>query len=357
MDILHSTAISRFARKRDSGFKVTAQCASLFDTALVGDPKSFSGGPTRCLVDPLVFTHAHFDRLRFRQRNPALSNSKSDSITLQFYRPESIQEILNETSTASDLRTGETVEQYGVVIPRDRIVQHDRIQPVHPMFSWDADSPQGGLLINSIATIWRQLPRATQAGASALALAFVGLLNGLLAAEPDPIKGKEIERIDAATIQNYLRANLQHGDIDVDKLCRQFYCSRATLYRMFREHGGVKTYLRDLRLEHCLRELAQVPDNSCGRIRKVAEHWGFFDPSHFSRVFKRRFGIMPSDVPASSHASEPVPAGISHQPPAITNNPPASSGQAWLLNIRSTLSAPDPLDARKLTVLTTSSAN
>jgi AraC-like DNA-binding protein len=168
-------------------------------------------------------------------------------------------------------------------------------------------------------------------GASALALAFVGLLNGLIAAAPDLAERTQKDGDIAISIQNYLLANLHRMDFNVGDLCRQFHCSRATLYRMFREHGGVRTYVRDLRLEHCLRELARVPEKSRGRIRNVAEQWGFYDPSHFCRLFKQRFGISPSEVPRSPHSSESMTA----RQPSTGKDVPLFSGHSWLLSAES----------------------
>jgi AraC-like DNA-binding protein len=190
---------------------------------------------------------------------------------------------------------GETSEQYGVVIPRHLLGAQDRIYR-HPMFSWGVDSPQGRLLISALGAIWRELPRATQAEAGALASGFVGLLNGLLAAEPDPAERAQVERAALSAMKEFLRANLHRTDLSAEVLCRQFHCSRATLYRLFREDGGVMAYLRDLRLGRCFRELALGSGGSGKRVGEVAERWGFYDSSHFHRLFRKRFGIAPSDA-------------------------------------------------------------
>jgi AraC-like DNA-binding protein len=63
-------------------------------------------------------------------------------------------------------------------------------------------------------------------------------------------------------------------------------------------HGGVERYLRERRLGRCFAELAAA-DPATARIGKIAERWGFLDPSHFNRLFKQHFGLRPSDVMAS----------------------------------------------------------
>ena len=70
----------------------------------------------------------------------------------------------------------------------------------------------------------------------------------------------------------------------------------AHLAKMFRKHYGctVGGYVRMLRLDYSAKLLAQ-PDKSLGTIALVA---GFYDQSHFSHLFKLRFGITPGDFRA-----------------------------------------------------------
>ncbi|HKB29479.1 MAG TPA: AraC family transcriptional regulator [Streptosporangiaceae bacterium] len=63
------------------------------------------------------------------------------------------------------------------------------------------------------------------------------------------------------------------------------------LARVFRLHYGmpVGAYLRGLRLDGAARRLAGSDD----AIAEIAVRAGFFDQSHFTRVFKRQFGLTP----------------------------------------------------------------
>jgi AraC-like DNA-binding protein len=97
-------------------------------------------------------------------------------------------------------------------------------------------------------------------------------------------------------MQDHLRANVRSPDVGVADLYRKFHCSRATLYRLFQPYGGVKAYQRGLRLEGAFRELAVSRGNSRGRVREIAERWGYHNFSHSHRLFKRRFDLSPTDV-------------------------------------------------------------
>jgi AraC family transcriptional regulator len=63
------------------------------------------------------------------------------------------------------------------------------------------------------------------------------------------------------------------------------------LARVFRLHYGtsVGTYLRGLRLTWAAGRLTDSDD----RIAQIALQAGFFDQSHFTRTFKRQFGLTP----------------------------------------------------------------
>jgi len=283
--------------------------APLFDTGRAAEGP-FSAGASCYLVDTLLFTRVHFGRMRFRREPRHLRNAESDAITLQLYRAGSINGQLDDGTPLhmgpdrislhdfSHCYTGigETSEQYGIVIPRHLIPEHDRIRRCSPMFSWPLDSPAGRLLSAVLSQIWQDLPRASIADASTICSGLIGLLNGLLAGAPTPEERAEIERAGLAAMKRYLNAQLHRADLGVDELCGVFNCSRATLYRLFQPDGGVKTYLRDQRLGRCFQELGSCGRERGERVRHVAERWGFTDMSHFHRLFKQRYELTPVEV-------------------------------------------------------------
>lgn len=315
-------------------------CTPLFDTTCLGDPGHFDVGGISYLVDRLVFTQVHFERMRFCRGAAHLSNGESDCITVQYYRRGSIKGRLDDGTPlhmAPDrisvqdfahayVGAGETTQNFGVIIPRHLLTGHDRIFRHSPMFSWSLDSPQGRLLASALAAIWRELPLARQSESAAIASGFVGLLNGLLAAEPASGERGTVEVAALRAIQDYLRANVRRPDLDVADLCAEFHCSRATLYRLFQPYGGVKAYQRGLRLEGAFRELALAHGSSRGRVCAIAERWGFSSQSHFHRLFKRRFDLSPSDV----LPTPPEPGALLNTNPEPTYGNDIARLRGWL---------------------------
>ncbi|MBX3194139.1 MAG: helix-turn-helix transcriptional regulator [Microbacteriaceae bacterium] len=88
-------------------------------------------------------------------------------------------------------------------------------------------------------------------------------------------------------------AHLHLADhLDREVLAEVAGCSASTAERQFRRHLGhsLQAWLRDTRLDTAARDL----ETSTRRVSEVARSVGFDDPFHFSRVFRARFGVPPS---------------------------------------------------------------
>jgi AraC-like DNA-binding protein len=96
-------------------------------------------------------------------------------------------------------------------------------------------------------------------------------------------------------MRRHLDEHLDNPELGVASLCAAFGASRATIYRGFADEGGVARYVTRRRLERAYRDLAGAPPDR-GRVRRVAERWGFACPYHFSRAFRRQFDLWPSEV-------------------------------------------------------------
>lgn len=90
-------------------------------------------------------------------------------------------------------------------------------------------------------------------------------------------------------------ANLARPDLDPHLLAKLLGCSRATLYRCFAEREAtIAQVIRSRRLTRARMLLAAAPANVT--IADIAMRCGYYDPGHFSRAFRRKFGVSPSDL-------------------------------------------------------------
>ncbi|ANK85795.1 MULTISPECIES: helix-turn-helix domain-containing protein [unclassified Rhizobium] len=92
-------------------------------------------------------------------------------------------------------------------------------------------------------------------------------------------------------LRRHIEENLHRSDLSPSALTRDLGVSRSQLYRQF-GIGGVETYIRRRRLRRCLLALCD-PRHADRRIGDIAYEMGFADEAHFSRLFRRTFGLSP----------------------------------------------------------------
>ena len=101
---------------------------------------------------------------------------------------------------------------------------------------------------------------------------------------------------------------LADRDLTPDQLCRQLGISRSSLYRLFEPVGGVSSYVRRQRL---LKTREMLSDRSDRRtISSIAEEWSFTDPSAYSRMFRKEFGITPREAREKGRRNIKRPIGL-----------------------------------------------
>ncbi|MEP1768748.1 MAG: helix-turn-helix domain-containing protein [Sulfitobacter sp.] len=95
-------------------------------------------------------------------------------------------------------------------------------------------------------------------------------------------------------IQKFMRKNLADAELNIDVICGMHGISARSLNRLFSAEGTTPMrWLWQARLEGARREILK---NQHASITNIAFDFGFSDPSHFSRAFKRAFGVAPSSL-------------------------------------------------------------
>lgn len=108
---------------------------------------------------------------------------------------------------------------------------------------------------------------------------------------------KEIQdsrRLDALSkIITYMREHYTE-DLKLSDLASLFGYSDAYLSRMFKKYAKVnfKSYLQEIRMAYAYRELL----NTDYTISRIAMDNGFADSRAFSKEFRKRYGILPSEI-------------------------------------------------------------
>jgi AraC-like DNA-binding protein len=101
-----------------------------------------------------------------------------------------------------------------------------------------------------------------------------------------------------AAAKAHIAAHSRDFGLTPRSLAKTLGCSRAVLYRAFAPTGvTVARYIRDVRFHHFLQALRARPDAS---ISGLAYDCGFAtDPSDFTKLFKRTYGMTPSQLQIS----------------------------------------------------------
>jgi two-component system response regulator YesN len=94
------------------------------------------------------------------------------------------------------------------------------------------------------------------------------------------------------SICDYLKKNYKQN-ITLNTLADKFYVSPSYLSRRFKEKTGVTLvqYLEDIRMEKAREYLSR----SNAQITDISEQVGYMDPAYFSKVFKKKHLVSPSD--------------------------------------------------------------
>ncbi|QKJ30727.1 response regulator [Mucilaginibacter mali] len=112
------------------------------------------------------------------------------------------------------------------------------------------------------------------------------------------VTGKEIEieSTDAKllnTIVQYIDAKLNDPELSVEELSRHVGMSRGSLYHKLLELTELTPieYIRSVKLERA----AVLLEKSDYNVAQIAYMTGFGTPSYFSRLFKSRYNVLPSE--------------------------------------------------------------
>lgn len=96
----------------------------------------------------------------------------------------------------------------------------------------------------------------------------------------------------AMEIKKYIVSNYAH-DISIENLCEYFYCCKATLINHFKAEYNqtIHQYLLEFRLEKS-RDFLKNDELS---ILEVSSNCGFKDANYFSKAFKKKYNLTPSE--------------------------------------------------------------
>ena len=114
--------------------------------------------------------------------------------------------------------------------------------------------------------------------------------------QTDRVEQPEVKGNDELLMERIMKVvnkNLSNSDFNVDMLTQEVGISRAQLHRKMKELTGISTseFIRNIRLEQAARLLKEQKIN----VTQVAYTVGFSNLAHFSTIFRKHFGVAPSE--------------------------------------------------------------
>lgn len=118
---------------------------------------------------------------------------------------------------------------------------------------------------------------------------------------PVTVKGNDDALMER--IMKSINKNFANSDFNVDMLTEEVGISRAQLHRKMKEMTGIPAseFLRNIRLEQAARLLKEQKVN----VTQVAYSVGFSNLAHFSTIFRRHFGVSPTEFAERSQKEQP----------------------------------------------------
>lgn len=159
------------------------------------------------------------------------------------------------------------------------------------------DSGVPAVFREAVTSLHRWRDSVGAAGSEGLANAVIDLMGSLVCFSV-PVGRDHLKQsiLQKERIKNAAQLNLRNPDLDIDIIAASVGLSPRQIHRLFADEGtSLMRWVWVQRLEQCRRELAQ-DDSGRRSISDIAYTWGFNDQAHFSRAFRKHFGLSPSDV-------------------------------------------------------------
>lgn len=306
-------------------------------------PHGFSASVRAWHLGGLIVSQANFEAQRFRREKLRAAADGLDHYLVQLYatgglvgtaddrervlRAGDVQILDLSRPNATQARASATI---AIVVPRDTLRQALPVAGDLHGLVLRGDGSAGGLLADYMRALAARADSIDVADAGAIARATTGMIAACFHATAET-RARARTQIEATTlerIRRHIAANLHAPELDAEALCGAFRMSRSQLYRLFEPLGGVAAYIQEQRLIRARAELSD-PAHAHRRIFEIAFDVGFFSEAHFSRVFRRAFGLSPSETRARARN---LPAILGRA--ASNDATPGDGYEDWIRSLR-----------------------
>lgn len=160
----------------------------------------------------------------------------------------------------------------------------------------------GRIAYDFVQAVFSEAAKLSPQNASGVADSLIDLLL-LPLRDADPTLDRVGPEAMYIRAQAFIREHLRDPELSIDQISIALQCTKRYLHMLFSDRGmTVSDYIWQARLHHCRQELESQSGKT---ITDVAFSWGFSSSSHFSRVFRKYFGVVPSAIHRAQHGALP----------------------------------------------------
>ena len=168
------------------------------------------------------------------------------------------------------------------------------LEGVEGLHAFTAKQGLHKLIYEFVCDTFSTLPALSRAGDGIAEITGRLLRQAIAEADSDGSviseSGKQI-RVDG--IKRFIEQYIGDALLSPEQIAAHFYCSKRTLHRAFAIDGeSMERYIWRRRIECCAQELSSVDTLS---LTDLAYSYGFNSSTHFSRLFKTRYGMTPTE--------------------------------------------------------------
>lgn len=262
-----------------------------------------------CQIDNCVMINNHFNPSIFRRNKARVAYYDNDSILFCLWLHGDVildnagNHIRVQKNGAFLIDMGETAEVIAstsnvlaTVIPKAMFRQFDIDANALSGIYISANDPRFEMLRNTYLSTFHNASKIQTKYAPKISKGLIALLASLIS---DDTKCPQIDavlrRSMLSSIVNYIEKNISDPRLSVKSLLRKFPMSRSSLYDIFEPLGGIAQFIRERRLQQCYKLLtnsiyANTP------INLIARSQGFSNGSHFCKLFKNHYSLLPSEL-------------------------------------------------------------
>lgn len=255
-----------------------------------------------------VLARARAEAQLFRRSERRLHSDELGLVLVQYFPRGGGIVCGRERLAAGDMQIIDTEKPYELAATDYEnltlMVPHDMRATLSPVIDKlharpiSGKNPMVRMLGEHLQSLWKNVPGMDVSQACLAVQGTIGLLHGYLATESALAEELEPAVADALglAMRRFIEQNLEQP-LKPEQLARQFGVSRSQVYRLFKHHDGVARYVWERRLQRS-RVLLTTPWLQHLDIGAVAFEVGYSSNAHFTRAFRARFGMTPSQMRA-----------------------------------------------------------